>query len=102
MTMPKDQIQGEIVQSWRIYLEALEKSLVLLEEDIRQADEMAGTCTDEWCEATEHYIDDINNALFTISEPRWADEEDSKKIKNLRKRVRELYADYRDVYKQVH
>jgi hypothetical protein len=100
--MPKDQIQGEIVQSWRIYLEALEKSLVLLEEDIRQADEMAGTCTDEWCEATEHYIDDINNALFTISEPRWADEEDSKKIKNLRKRVRELYADYRDVYKQVH
>ncbi|RJQ58593.1 MAG: hypothetical protein C4530_10385 [Desulfobacteraceae bacterium] len=102
MAMPKDQIQGEIVESWRTYLDALEKSLVLLEEDIRQAGEMAGTCTDEWCEATEHYIDDISNALFTISEPRWASQEDSKKIKNLRKKVRELYADYRDVYKQVH
>jgi hypothetical protein len=101
MAMPKDQIQTEIVEAWRTYLDALEKSLVFIEEDIRQASEMTDTCTDEWCAATQHYIDDINNALFSISEPRWASAEDSEKIKALKRRVHDLYADYRAVYRKV-
>ena len=101
MTMPRDEIQKDIVEAWRTYLDALEKSIVLIEEDIRQASGMVETCTDEWCEATQHYIDDINNALFSISEPRWAAKEDSEKIKALKRRVHDLYADYREVYRKV-
>jgi hypothetical protein len=33
--------------------------------------------------------------VFTISEPRWASEEDSKKLKSLKRRVHDLYADFR-------
>lgn len=62
---------------------------------------MADTCAREWCEATEHYIDDINNALFSISEPRWAGKEDSEKIKALKRRVHDLYADCREVYRKT-
>jgi len=58
-------------------------------------------CTDEWCEATEHVIDELSNALFSISEPRWSNQEDSLRIKQLKRRVHDLYADYRNVYSQV-
>ena len=56
---------------------------------------------DEWCEATEHVIDELSNALFSISEPRWSSPEDSKKIKRLKRRVYDLYVNYRGVYEKV-
>lgn len=101
MSMPKDQIQAEMEKAWRIYVEGLDKSILLLEKDIAEASKMAGVCTDEWCEATEHYIDDIGNALFSISEPRWANPKDSQKIKDLKRKVHDLYANYKQVYASV-
>jgi hypothetical protein len=77
-------------------------SLWFADADIKEAKQMAGKCTDEWCAATEHVIDDISNALFSISEPRWSDAAVSKKIKELKHRVHDLYADYRQVYRSVH
>jgi BMFP domain-containing protein YqiC len=101
MSMPKDEIQSEMIEAWRTYLDALEKSLDKLESDIREAAEMAGTCTSEWCQATEHVIDELANALFSISEPRWSKPEDSEKIKKLKRKVHDLYANYKEVYKSV-
>ena len=101
MTMPKDEIQSEMVKAWQNYISALEKSLDLLEKDIEEAKDMAGTCTSEWCEATEHVIDELNNALFSISEPRWADPEDTQKIKKLKRRIYDLYVNYKGVYEKV-
>lgn len=101
MSMPKDEIQKEMSDAWTTYLKALEKSMDLLDRDISEARDMARECTDEWCEATEHVIDELANALFSISEPRWADPEDSKKIKKLKRRVYDLYVNYRGVYEKV-
>ena len=101
MTMPKDEIQSEMVKAWQNYISALEKSLDLLEKDIEEAKDMAGTCTSEWCEATEHVIDELNNALFSISEPRWADPEDTQKIKKLKRRIYDLYVNYKGVDEKV-
>jgi phosphopentomutase len=101
MSMPKDETQKEIVESWRTFVDSMEKALNQLEKDIQEADEMTDICTDEWCESTEHVIDELSNALFSISEPRWATTEDSQKLKNLKRKVHNLYADYRDVYKKV-
>jgi hypothetical protein len=56
---------------------------------------MREICTSEWCEATEHVIDDLSNSVFSISEPRWGSEEDSKRIRALRKRLHDLYAKYK-------
>jgi type II secretory pathway component PulJ len=99
MSMPKDQIQGEMAEAWRTYLDSLQTAMNKLDKDINEAAEMAGICTDEWCEATEHVIDELANSLFAISEPRWANPEDTKKLKKLKKRVYDLYADYKGVYK---
>jgi hypothetical protein len=98
MAMPKDTIYSEMSKAWVTYLEALENSLDKLEEDIEEAKKMAGVCTDEWCEAIEHVIDDLNNALFSISEPRWSDIDYSKRIKTLKRRVYDIYVNYRGVY----
>jgi hypothetical protein len=101
MVMPKDQSQKQIVDAWRTFVNAMDQSLVSLEKDINEASEMTSICTDEWCEATEHVIDELSNALFSISEPRWSTEEDSKKIKALKRKVHDLYANYREVYKKA-
>ena len=95
MSMPKDAIEKEVVEGWRVFVNNLEKSLDMLEQDIEEAAQMQKECTLEWCEATEHVIDELSNALFSISEPRWASDEDSKKIRALKRRVHDLYAKYK-------
>lgn len=99
MAMPKDSfqadIQQEVLENWKTFVSNLEKSLKMLEEGIDEASEMREICTSEWCVATEHVIDELSNSLFSISEPSWASEEDSKKIKALKKRLHDLYAQYK-------
>ena len=102
MSMPRDEIYSEMETAWGVFTQSLEKSLRLLDDDIKEAKQMAGKCTDEWCAATEHVIDDLSNALFSISEPRGSDAVVSRKIKELKHRVHDLYADYRQVYRSVH
>jgi hypothetical protein len=96
--MPRDNIYSAMNEAWETYLEALENSIEILEKDIEEAKKMAGVCTDEWCEAIEHVIDDLNNALFSISEPRWSDIDDSKRIKTLKRRIYDLYVNYKGVF----
>ena len=76
---------------------ALETSVDNLEKDVAEAADMQDRCTAEWCEATEHVIDESNDALFTISEPKWSSEDDSNRIKALNRRVRALYVRYKAV-----
>jgi hypothetical protein len=99
--MPKNELQSEMLSAWRSYLDALETALERLEREIDEAQEMASVCTDEWCEATEHFIDELSNSLFSISEPRWAEPADSDRIKKLKKRVYDLYSGYKRAYENA-
>lgn len=101
MSMPKDEIRTEMEKSWNDFMDGLERSMELLERDIRDTQDVAAVCTGEWCSATEHSFDEINNALFSISEPRWADEETTKRIKALKRRMYDLYVNYRGVYEKL-
>ena len=101
MVMPrKEGIQKEVVEGWRVFVNNLEKGLNILEEDIDEAAKMADECTAEWCQATEHVIDELSNSLFSISEPSWSSDEDSKKIKKLKRRLHDLYAKYKATSKE--
>ncbi|MFO7984664.1 MAG: hypothetical protein R6U38_02280 [Desulfatiglandaceae bacterium] len=93
--MPNPALNESLVQNWRQFMENVEKSLDLVEEQLNEASEMTEICTSEWCEATEHVIDDLSNFLFSISMPRGASEEDSKRLKTLKKRLHDLYAQYK-------
>ncbi len=101
MSMPRTQIDMQVNQAWTDFTRSLENSIDMLEKEIDEASEMTDICTDEWCEATEHYIDDLSNALFSISEPRGSSQEESDRIKALKRRVYDLYANYREVYRKA-
>jgi hypothetical protein len=88
-------------EAWSIYVQALENSLDIIEKDIEEAKEMAGVCTGEWCNTTEHVLDELGNALFSISEPRWSEEDDSMRIKALKRKLYDIYVNYRGVYKNA-
>ena len=95
MNMIHEQFRKDTLEAWATYMDALETSINQLDKDIDEAADMSERCTDEWCTATEHVIDEINDALFNISEPRWASKEESDRIKRLKRRVRELYVRYK-------
>jgi len=97
MALIKESFEKETLDAWRNYLSALEKSLAQLEADVEEAAHMSDICTDEWCTATEHVLDELGNALFSISEPRWSSERDSQRIKQLKRRLHDLYARYKGV-----
>lgn len=101
MVMPKDSfqtiIQDDLVKTWRTFIDNLESSLDVLEKGVDEAAEMSDICTSEWCEATEHVMDELSNSLFSISEPRWSSDEDSRKIRALKQKVHDIYAKYKGV-----
>jgi hypothetical protein len=101
MVLPKDsfqmQVEGKVLESWQELIRSTEESVNLLEKGLDEAAEMRHICTDEWCVATERVLDELSNGLFSISEPRWASEEDSKKLRALKRRVHDLYAKYKAV-----
>lgn len=103
MALPKDSfqadVQREVAENWRGFVTNLENALDTLEKGIDEAAHMSEVCTSEWCEATEHVIDELSNSLFSISEPVWSSEEDSKKLKALKRRVHDIYAKYRSATK---
>lgn len=83
--------------SHREFMTNLDKSLALLEKNVGDAADLNKVCTDEWCRFTEDLLDDLAKAVYSISEPRWVNDQDSQKLKGLRRRVHDLYAKYRSV-----
>lgn len=78
-------------ESWDTYTESLHGSLDRLEEIIDDIAELSEVCKDEWCEAANCMLDEATVAAFAISEPHWASEEDSRKLKDLKKRLHDLH-----------
>jgi hypothetical protein len=95
MPVPNEELMRNIGDSWTQLRKSLEESLNQLETEINDAVQVQHVCTDEWCTAVEHAIDDYSNFLFSIHEPRWLSQEESGKLKELKKRVHDIYAQYK-------
>ncbi|MCA1765242.1 MAG: hypothetical protein LC633_03180 [Desulfobulbaceae bacterium] len=90
-------MEETMLMAHRGFMQNLEKAIDILDKDISEAAEMTQVCTDEWCSATEHVVDDLHKSIYSISEPRWLTEDDSKKIRELRRRVHDIYNRYRNI-----
>ncbi len=93
------EMQESMIRAHREFMENLEKSIELVAKDIEEAGEMSQICTDEWCATAEETLDELAKMVFSISEPRWLPKEDSKQISCLRRRIHDLYAQYKSVKK---
>ncbi len=88
-------MEESFIRAHREFITNLTASLELLDKDIDETKEMQTICTDEWCQATETNLDELAKLIFSISEPRWLTDEDSKRIRMLRERIHDLYAKYK-------
>ena len=95
MELPAEIVRREMYAGWKAFVDNLEKSLNLLEREIDFTSKMIDACTLEWCQSTEHALDEISNSLYSISEPTLASEEDSRKLKVLKRKVHDVYAQYK-------
>lgn len=78
-------------QSWAIFADSFHESVERLEEIVDDITEMRGMCTDEWCDANECMLGEATVAAFALSEPHWASSSDSKKLKDVKKRLHHLH-----------
>ena len=95
MQMQKD-MEATMLKAHRGFMKEMTEALETVEKELDQAEEMSSICTDEWCMSTEHYLDDLHKSIYSISEPRFAAEEDHEQIKKLRNRVKELYLRFKN------
>lgn len=94
----KDAIQSAMVpekgdDSWFSFSGSYNESLDRLEQIINDVSDMRQVCRDEWCEMNECLLDEASIFAFAISEPHWASSEDSHRLKSLKKRIHDLFAE---------
>jgi hypothetical protein len=78
--------------SWDVYADGLHESLETLEQEISDVEDLRKVCKDEWCVATECLLQEATVSAFAISEPHWASPEDSRKLKEIKKKIHDLHA----------
>jgi len=93
MLSQKD-MEYNMLMAHRQFISGLEKSLDMLKDDIDEVEGIGGDCTDEWCKSREDFLDYLHKSIYAISEPRWADRKDSRKIHELRDRIKDLYGHF--------
>ena len=93
--------QQEMVESFQMahrnFMENLKGSMDLLEHDINEAKQIDDICTGQWCVAIESSLDELSKYIYSISEPRWMSDQDSRKLREMRTRIHDIYAKYRSV-----
>jgi hypothetical protein len=96
MQKQKD-MEEAMLKAHREFVQSMGESLGIIDQELKNAKELAQICTDEWCHTTESFIDEIHKQVYSISEPRFASADDSEKIKNLRTRVKDMYVNFKGI-----
>lgn len=90
--------QKEMVESFQMshrhYMKNLSVCLDTLEKDFEESRQIDDICTGEWCRAIEFSLDEMAKDLYSISEPRWVSDDYSRTLRNMRRRLHDLYAKY--------
>jgi hypothetical protein len=94
MEKTKKSIEKNTMTAWASYLSTLEHALLQMERSIEDSISVPSACTNEWCESVEEVIDELTDAIYAFNIPRWANQEQFTRVKNLKKKAREVYAKY--------
>ncbi|MFZ0611450.1 MAG: hypothetical protein WAM73_04360 [Desulfobacterales bacterium] len=94
MKKTKKAITESTMTAWESYLSTLEHALIQMEKSIEDSVSDSAACTNEWCESVEEVVDELTDAIYSLNIPRWAGPEQSARVKNLKKKAREVYTKY--------
>jgi len=99
------QQQKEMIESFlmahREFMKGLDNSFKIIERDLKEASEFDAKCTGEWCTTVETTIDELAKFVYSISEPRWLSDQDSKMIHEMRHRIHDIYARFKGISARV-
>ncbi len=90
MGFSSEEINKDMTEAWRNYVRQVESFLSKIEKEIQEATREGTQLTEEWLRYVEEVMDEINNCIFSIGEPKWADSEDAALIRDLKKRIYEF------------
>ena len=93
--LPQKEMESSMLKAHRQFITGLEETLGMLNDEINEVEGISGGCTDEWCKSREDFLDYLHKSIYAISEPRWAEKEDSEKIHELRDRIKDLYVNFK-------
>jgi hypothetical protein len=85
-------VQAPVDNAWHVYMENLFASMQKMEQTVNEAAEMPMDCTESWCTNARALLDDLNHQIFSIHEPKWSTPEDSARIKEMKKKIYDIYA----------
>ena len=92
-------MQKEMVESFQMahreYMKNLTVCLDKIEREFEESREIDELCSGEWYRAIELSLDEFAKELYSISEPRWVSDDYSRTLRNMRRRLHDLYAKYR-------
>ena len=93
--------QKEMVDSFlmahREFMKGLDNSFSIIEHDLKEATNFDARCRGEWCTKMEDSIDELAKSIYSISEPRWLSDQDSRMIRSMRHRVHDIYAKFKGI-----
>ncbi len=91
--------QEKLAAITKEYIDAIEEVVKTLEEELKEISNAEKTGHAEW-ESIENYIDELHTIIFSLPEPRYGHKDLHKKIAELRKRIRDIYADFKAMTKK--
>ncbi len=91
------ELQEKLVGSQREFIEQIEEAIGKLEEEIKEASSVEHAGHAEWERSIGGYIDELHRVIFSLAEPRYGSEKDHKKIAALRAKLKDLYADFKNM-----
>ncbi len=92
--------QEKLAALTKEFIEGIEEAIKTLEDEIKEASDVEHAGHEEWEKSIEGYIDELHNIIFSLPEPRYGHEELHQKVKALRKKIKDLYADFRNMIKK--
>jgi len=94
MKMQKE-METDFELGHRDYMKNLVECLDQIEKEFEESRQIDEVCHGEWCRAVELSFDEFAKELYSISEPRWAADDYSRTLRNMRRRLRDLYSRYK-------
>ncbi len=91
------QLQETLVGAQADFINQLEEATNRLEQEIREAADVEKAGRADWERSIGGYIDELHRVIFSLAEPRYGSEKEHQKIAELRKRLKDLYADFKNM-----
>ncbi|NPA95878.1 MAG: hypothetical protein GXO58_10685 [Thermodesulfobacteria bacterium] len=92
--------QEKLAAITKEYIDAIEDAISTLEKEIKEAMDVEKSGNPEWEKSIEGYIDELHSIIFSLPEPRHGHKDLHKKIAELRKRIKDIYADFKAMIKK--